>query len=87
LFATFCATLDRACECWQEKKVREESRRKGTKRVTEEGRRGASCHQKKSRKSQETSKDRVCRLPVLALRRAWREEEKFLLSSPEIWSS
>jgi hypothetical protein len=53
----------------------------------EEGRRGASCHQKKSRKSQETSKDRVCRLLVLARRRAWRDEEKFLLSSPEIWSS
>jgi len=51
----------RACECWQERKVRE---RREAKRVAERGGRRDRCGPKKYRKRQETSKDRVHRSGV-----------------------
>jgi hypothetical protein len=51
--------LPRACECWQERKVREKSWSKGNQKGGREREKKSLVWAKKDREDQEKSKDRI----------------------------
>ena len=51
--------MTRACECWQERKVREKSRGKGNQKGGREREKKRLVSAKKDREDQEKSKDRI----------------------------